>query len=282
LIFLKVAGPEFVAGWRLLLCKYSLKEVVWSRQSEIRTGAHRIGGMKSIFFRLRTFLSKMKRKLSDDFKVTFSQCGEDVIIDHIFTVLKKNRITYLDIGAHSPTYLSNTHYFYLKGSRGVCVEADPSLIPAFKRQRPDDVCLNVGVGREEGEGDFYVMSAPTLNTFSKEEAERYQSYGQHRIQRVSKIALRTVNHIIEEQFKVAPDFVSLDVEGMDLDILRSFDFSVFRPTVFCIETLTYVEDKSERKITEIIEYMQQQGYFVYADTYINSIFVDVNIWKNRA
>jgi len=237
--------------------------------------------MNSIVFQLRTFLSKLKRKISDDYKISFSQCGEDIIVDHIFTVLKRKKISYLDIGAHHPTYLSNTHYFYLKGSRGVCVEADPSLIPAFKQHRPGDVCLNVGVGLSEGVGDFYVMSAPTLNTFSKEEAERYQSYGQHRIQSVEKIDLRTANNIMKEQFNSSPDFVSLDVEGLDLVILKSFDFSMYRPAVFCIETLTYVEDKSERKIVEIIEFMKHQGYFVYADTYINSIFVDVSTWKNR-
>ncbi len=237
--------------------------------------------MSSIVFWLRTILSKVKRKASSDCKVSFSQCGEDIIVDYIFTVLRKNKITYLDLGAHSPTYLSNTHFFYLKGSRGVCVEADPSLIAPFQQQRPDDICLNVGVGMEEGEGDFYIMSSPTLNTFSKEEAERYQSYGRNRIEKTVRIPLRTVNHIMSEQFDEAPDFISLDVEGMDFDILKSFDFSIYRPTVFCIETLIYVEDKTERKITEIIEFMQQQGYFVYADNYINSIFVDVKVWENR-
>lgn len=240
-----------------------------------------MGMLNASVFQLRNFLSKIKRKISDDHKVSFSQCGEDIIVAHIFMVLGQKQINYLDIGAHSPTYLSNTHYFYLQGSRGVCVEADPALIPAFQRQRPDDVCLNVGVGISEGEADFYVMSAPTLNTFSKEEAERYQSYGKHRIEDVVKIPLRTVNNIISENFDGSPDYVSLDVEGMDLDILKSFDFLKYRPQVFCIETLTYVEDKKERKITEIIEFMQQQGYFVYADTYINTLFVDAKTWQNR-
>jgi len=223
----------------------------------------------------------MKRKLTGDHKVSFSQCGEDILVEHIFMVLGIRQIRYLDIGAHHPNYLSNTKLFYLKGNRGVCVEADPSLVPAFGHDRPDDVCLNVGVGMQEGEADFYIMSPTTLNTFSEQEAERYASNGKHRIERILKMPLMTVNRIMEEHFEGVPNYVSLDVEGMDLAILKSFDFKRFRPLVFCIETLTYVEDKSERKLTEIIEFMQTQGYFVYADTYINSIFVDSNAWNSR-
>lgn len=240
-----------------------------------------MGMFDSSIFRLRNALSQLKRKVTGDYKLSFAQCGEDILVEHVFMVLGIKKIHYLDIGAHHPSFLSNTHLFYLKGHRGVCVEADPSLAPAFADVRPEDVCLNVGVGLEDGEADFYVMSPTTLNTFSRQEAERYESYGKHRIERVVKVPLYTVNRIMQEYFDAAPNYVSLDVEGMDLAILQSFDFKRFRPQVFCIETLTYVDDKRERKLTEIIEFMQQQGYFVYADTYINSIFVDTSAWKGR-
>ncbi len=54
--------------------------------------------------------------------------------------------TYLDIGAHHPTYLINTAFFYLKGLRGVCIEPDPFLFAEFKKERKKDTCLNVGIG----------------------------------------------------------------------------------------------------------------------------------------
>ena len=66
-----------------------------------------------------------------------------------------------------------------------------------------------------------------------------------------------------------------------MQILKSFDFSHYRPEVFCIETLTYAENHSERKVTEILEFMKSNDYFNYADTYINTIFVDNKIWCDR-
>src|SRR5436305_366883 len=179
-------------------------------------------------------------------RTSYSQCGEDLILEHILSeYLHITQPSYLDLGAHHPTYLSNTYRFYQKGGRGVCVEPDPVLFAPLQTARPRDVCLNVGVGASEaGEAEFYVMSCRTLNTFSRQEAERYQSYGTHRIQEIVKVPLLSVNTILEKYFGSRPDFVSLDVEGLDLEILESFDFLKFRPHAFCVETLTYTEDNT--------------------------------------
>lgn len=214
--------------------------------------------------------------------VSYSQCGEDLIINFAFRELAVGKITYLDIGAHDAIYLNNTAFFYKKGGHGVCVEPDPVLYKKIKKSRPKDVCLNVGIGAGENtEADFYIMSGKTLNTFSKEEAERYVSYGNQKIEQVIKMPLVSVNDIVKTHFKGAPDLVSLDVEGYDLAILKSFDFSKYRPKVWCIETLTYTEDHSEVKIKETIDYLLSKNYFIYGDTYINTIFVDKEAWKNR-
>ena len=166
-----------------------------------------------------------KNKLKEvNKKVSYSQCGEDLIIDFIFTTLKIESPTYLDLGAHHPYYLSNTAFFYLKNSFGVSVEPDPDLFKLIKNERPNEISLNVGVGIEGSEvADFYIMNIPTLNTFSKSEAERYASYPGKSIKEVIKLPLLTVNQIIQSNFKgKAPNFVSLDVEGMDFEIVNSF------------------------------------------------------------
>jgi FkbM family methyltransferase len=225
-----------------------------------------------------------KNKLKEiNKKVSYSQCGEDLIIDFIFTTLKIESPTYLDLGAHHPYYLSNTAFFYLKNSFGVSVEPDPDLFKLIKNERPNEISLNVGVGIEGSEvADFYIMNIPTLNTFSKSEAERYASYPGKSIKEVIMLPLLTVNQIIQSNFKgKAPNFVSLDVEGMDFEIVNSFEFDKYRPEVFCIETLTYTEDNTESKLNNIIEYMLNKDYFLYADTYINSIFVDKKKWSKR-
>jgi FkbM family methyltransferase len=212
---------------------------------------------------------------------SYSQCGEDLIINYLFNELRISNPFYLDIGAHDPVRLSNTYLLYKKGCRGVCVEPDPLLFEKIRRKRKRDVCLNVGVGvKNEKFADFYIMDGKPLNTFSKEEAERYVKYGQ-RIENVIKVPLLTVNDIIRNNFDHCPNFISLDVEGLDLDIIKTFDFSRYRPEVFCIETITYSLDKTERKMKEIFDEMEKNNYFVYADTYINTIFVAGEAWTNE-
>lgn len=233
-------------------------------------------------YRLIPKLRQLQRNSMENSKVSYAQSGEDLILQYLFTVLGIERVSYLDVGAHHPSYLSNTYLFYQNGGRGVCVEPDPSLYKEFSGKRPRDTHLNCGVGITPGEAEFFVMSTSTLNTFSREEAERYQSYGQQRILKTIKMELKTINEIIAKNFKKSPNLVSLDVEGYDYAIMQSFDFSKYRPEVFCLETLTYTEDKSERKLTEIIDLMHENDYLTYADTYINTIFVDSAAWKNRS
>jgi FkbM family methyltransferase len=214
---------------------------------------------------------------------SYSQCGEDLIVNILLLEnLKRRQIAYLDVGAHHPVYLSNTYLFYQRGFNGVCVEPDAEMCIQIRKKRPRDLCLNIGIGTgNETTADFYTMSTRTLNTFSLEEARRYESYGSQKIEKVEKVSLHSMNSIIERYFRPCPNFVSLDIEGMELKILQNFDFARHRPEVFCIETLTYTEDNSEKKITEVNHLMEQNGYFVYADTYINTIFVDRMAWDQR-
>lgn len=183
--------------------------------------------------------------------------------------------SYLDIGAHDPVMYNNTYLFYEKGSSGVNVEPDPECFLKLASQRPRDVNLNVGVGSHEGTFNYYVMTSRSLNTFSKAEAKRYEIYGKQKVEVVN------VNTILNEYFEPGPNFVSLDVEGLEMEILESFDFEASRPEVFCIETLTYTEDNTEEKVVDIIEYMKEMDYIVHSDTYINTIFVDRESWLKK-
>ncbi len=228
----------------------------------------------------KQIFSQYKKMQNQLLKESYSQSGEDLIIQFILAALRRNHPSYIDIGANHPIKFSNTFRYYRMGCRGICIEPDPVLYKQIVSVRPHDVCLNIGIGiNNVKEADFYVMSTDTLNTFSKEEAERYQSYGNQKIERVEKIPLIPLNDIMEKYF--VPDFISLDTEGFDIKILQSINFTQYRPLIFCIETITYTEDKTERKIPDIFEIMRQHGYMLYGDTYINSIFVDESKWRNR-
>jgi FkbM family methyltransferase len=230
---------------------------------------------------LRAGLGRLRHRLKEGARISYAQCGEDLIIQYVFSALGRQAIRYLDIGAHHPSYLSNTYYFYTRGHRGVCVEPDASLLGAFRKDRPDDTLLSIGIAAQEGQADFFVMTTPTLNTFSRAEAERFASYGKQKIERVEQVRIRNINDVMVENFGGAPDLLSLDVEGLDLEILHSLDFDRHAPDVCCVETLSYTEDRTERKLTEIIDLMLAHGYFVYADTYVNSIFVRRSTWRER-
>jgi FkbM family methyltransferase len=236
-----------------------------------------LAGLDWFLYRL---LSRVRRGLAPSAQCSFSQNGEDLIARFAFNALKVAAPTYLDIGAHHPTYFNNTRLFYDDGARGVNVEPDPELFQAFELERQRDTNLNVGVGEQAGERAFYVMSSRTLNTFSEQDARNVEREGKVRIERVVTLPVVPVNTLMATHYPNGVDFLSLDVEGMDLAILRSFDFDRYRPKLVCVETITYSERRAGKKIAEIAEVMQDNGYFSFADTYVNTLFVDRQVWRN--
>lgn len=239
---------------------------------------------------LATFLVNAIKKVRNIFASrktlclpSYAQCGEDMIVNFLFMWLGGGKITYLDIGAHHPTLLSNTYHFYRAGHRGVLIEPDADLCQAIEKKRPEDKVLNLAVSPD---GDamipMYVMTSRTLNTLDKNQAKALQVSGHEKIEAVREVRNIGINLILAEYFSsAAPDFVSIDIEGLDFPILQAWDFNRFRPKVFCVETLTYTRDNSERKLTEIIDLMISRRYRIYADTFINTIFVCEDAWKKR-
>ncbi|MBK6935742.1 MAG: FkbM family methyltransferase [Chitinophagaceae bacterium] len=154
------------------------------------------------------------------------------------------------------------------------------LCKKINKKRKRDICLNAGVAfDEQNQADFFVFSEKFngLNTFSKEEADFWEKegneeIGKHKIQKVVIMNLLDINDIMSKYFFPHPNIVSMDVEGFDFQILKRIDFTKYNPEVFCIETLGFVENNKERKKKEIIEFFTNRNYFVYADTYINTIF----------
>jgi len=213
-------------------------------------------------------------------KTSYSQCGEDMIVRHIFQAIGLSSPSFIDIGAHHPFYMNNTAVFSMAGSRGINIEPDPNLFKQFPLYRKNDVNLNIGISDKEDEQDFYIINTPTLNTFSKETAEGYQYQGNYKITDVKKIKTDTVTNILEKYANgFFPDFLNLDTEGVDELILNSIDFENNNcPIVICIETLSFSERGAGIKNKSIIQFLESKGYLFYADTNINSIFVLKSKW----
>ncbi|MGN6491680.1 MAG: FkbM family methyltransferase [Agriterribacter sp.] len=227
---------------------------------------------------LKRFLRKCRKGLDVVFmraKASYSQTGEDVIIEYLFDSLKISHPTYLEIGTNQPKISNNTYSFYKKGCKGVCIEPDPEMAKIIKAERPKDTILNIGIGvTDQGSADFYLFPGLTngWSTFSKIEADiRRRDSGVN--YRTLSVPQKNINAIMQDYFAPHPNFISLDVEGLDLEILQSVNFAKFRPEVICVETITFgYLNNTEKKITAINDYMYSKGYFAYADTHINTIF----------
>jgi FkbM family methyltransferase len=211
-------------------------------------------------------------------KISYSQSGEDLIVDYIFKVRGLDNVSYLDIGANHPCYLNNTYIFYLKGSKGVNIEPNPKMIERFHNQRPNDVSIAAGAAPVKGELTYYELDSPELNTFSKEHALHMQEKG-HTIHRETILPVITINYIIETYFNnISPNVLFIDTEGMDFDLVNSIDFTKYQPEVLCVESVSYELDGSGEKDTKLIDLILSKGYMLYADTNINSIFVRKDFW----
>lgn len=204
---------------------------------------------------------------------SYAQAGEDRIASHVLHSMRVERPSYLDLGAHHPTWLSNTYLFYLRGCSGVCVEADGDLVRRLRRRRSRDTCLNAAVAPEDGSVTFHVMDSTSLSTVSDTSLESYRGMGL-RVTRTVEVPALSPATILERYFDRTPNLVSLDVEGTDEQILRAWDFEHYRPEVFIAETLGYAEEGWEAKRPEIPALMEEAGYFAYGDTFINTVFVD--------
>ncbi len=206
--------------------------------------------------------------------ISYAQHGDDFMLLSIFEQLgwKKGgewNPTYLDLGAHHPTIISNTRLLYENGFRGVNVEANLALIPAFKEERPEDVTLNVGVGLEDGEAEFYMFSPTSgLNTFSPDEVKRMAHIGPPKT--TITLPVRRLATIVEASCPGGrfPDLLLCDIEGLDYDVLASAPFDrLGKPKVICVEV------RPEASYA-IVSMLNQRGFGYYCRMGENCFFVD--------
>lgn len=233
---------------------------------------------------MNRFILKIRKILNvgnPDYIKSYSQCGEDLIIKYIFSLKGIKFPTYIDVGAYHPTVLSNTALFYDLGSRGINIEPNLSLYKIFLKKRKFDLNLNIGVGEKFGESLFYEMEDSTLSTFSESEFNMLYNYGA-RLKKINKIPLFTLNEIlINNCISDYPDFLTIDAEGLDFLILKDFDFHLFGLKVICVESRNYSPSGFGDKRNDLINLIIKNGYFEYADTGLNSIFVLKKFWFDK-
>jgi len=200
---------------------------------------------------------------------SYSQDGEDMVLRKIFKNQKMG--FYVDIGAHHPKRFSNTHLLYKKGWKGINVDATPGSMKLFNQLRPRDVNLELGVGTKEELLNYYIFNESALNSFSKELSElRNNQQSEHFIKQVIKVNVKPLYKVLDtylNNHKI--DFLNIDVEGMDLDVLNSNDWSKYRPKFVIIEMLK--SNLSDMDKEPIFQLMKKQNYAIFSKQ-VNTVF----------
>jgi hypothetical protein len=168
--------------------------------------------------------------------IYFSQEGEDIILERIFSKLDKG--LFVDIGAHHPIRFSNTYGLYLKGWRGVNIDATPGSMEAFQRIRPLDINIELGISRLNGELDYFLFKEPALNTFNKNLAQQYIQNGEVLVGE-QKVKTKPLREVLDVSLPsgVGIDLMTIDIEGHEMEALESNDWDRYRPRVIVIEDL---------------------------------------------
>jgi len=196
-------------------------------------------GLPLYFVRTRIQLP-LKRYLELVFRErllnSYSQYAEDLIIDHLLADQLSG--TYIDVGANDPDHFNNTKRFYLKGWRGINVEPNPILFQKLIQVRGGgDINLNIGIGRSKGVMDFHVVRPHVLSTFSSAEAESLRGHG-YRVEKTIPVEIWPLSEVLQQHqhhFGRPVDLLSIDVEGLELEVLDSHDWRTIRPRLVLIE-----------------------------------------------
>ena len=178
--------------------------------------------------------------------------GEDLQILELTKNIKNG--FYVDAGCYHPTHLSNTFLLYKKNWNGINIDVSELSISLFNFMRSNDLNLNLAISNFEGEVTIYHQKKMSqLTTINKKiSTERMQ--GKIKERKIKSQKLTTVlNNSKYKNRKI--DFLNIDVEGVDLEVLKSLDFKVYKPRVICIEII----DK-EIEDSKIYNYLKNLDY----------------------
>ena len=202
---------------------------------------------------------------------SYSQEGEDLILERVF----ENQDTgfYVDVGAHHPRRFSNTFLFYKRGWHGINIEPNPDALKLFERHRKKDINLGFGVADTEGQLSYFMFNEPALNSFDRVLSEQRQDH-RYRIIETKSISVRRLSGILAEFMpdQTPIDFMSIDVEGFDLQVLQSNDWTRFRPACVLVESPGFDPGKPQGE--PIHSFLEQQNYGLFAKTFNTLLYLD--------
>ena len=202
-------------------------------------------------------------------KKTYSMDGEDLFIDNFF---KNKTGLYVDVGAYHPLELSNTYLLYKRKWKGINIDINSLSIEYFDFLRPNDINLNLGVARKNSTKMIYFQKNKSpLNTLNLMHAKKIFS----NTFKQKKIKTKTLTNILDKtKFKRKEiDFLNIDTEGSDLEVLKSLDFKKYKPKLICVELIDHFgPDQKKIKKHKIYKFLKDKKYKLVWSGYFSHIF----------
>jgi FkbM family methyltransferase len=206
---------------------------------------------------------------------SWAQFGEDLVARDILGLEKGY---YVDVGCNHPVRWSNTYLFYLHGWNGLLLDGNAGLIQKCCRRRPADTAVCCLLGDKPGEGEIAIYDEHALSSaVPSHNAERR---GSAKLLETRRVAIRTLTDVLAEAS--APpeiDFLTIDVEGMDLLVLRGLDFDRFRPRLIAIEDAAFRPMTPDR--SEVVQFLIDHEYVLYSHVHPTLFFVHKDV-KSRS
>lgn len=219
---------------------------------------------------LQSLLNRLLMRDSDmQSNLCYGQDGEDLVLDRMLN--RQPLGFYVDVGAHHPVRFSNTYMFYKRGWRGLNIDAQPGSMRKFEKIRPRDINIECGVAGSAGRLKYFQFNEPALNTFDEHEAALkdkppYQLLDTIEVD-VQRLDILLTHHLPAGQ---QIDFLSVDVEGKDEEVLRSNDWSRYRPRFILAETLR--TDMLNLSACPVVQFLCSVGYTPVGKAYNTSFF----------
>ncbi len=200
-----------------------------------------------------------KDKIRGYVNLSFSQEGEDIIIDNLINYKEKG--FYVDIGALHPARFSNTMRFYYRGWSGLNVDAMPGSMQLFNKLRPRDINVEAGVSSNGENMIYYKFNEPALNTFDNKKAEKLIKQGQYQLTEEIEVQTYTVMEILDRYIAKNQkiDIMDIDIEGFDEPVINQIDWEKYHPEIVLAEKL-------DNHFVMPLEILDKNGYQIAAWT----------------
>ena len=209
---------------------------------------------------LLKYISIIKRKIKYR-KVSYSFNAVDLIINYIFKNKKKG--FYVDVGAQHPISNNNTYLLYKKGWNGINIDLDVKNIELLNISRPNDINLNYAISSSVGKQKlFFYHDRSPINTLVKNVAHFQKS----KVKIIKDINTITLNKIFDDlKINKHIDYMNIDVEGHELDVLKGLDLIKYKPSVISIEFLDLKMKHLEFKNNNIYRIFETEFYRLLID-----------------